>query len=204
MKIGRAALFADRLLRYEARNHSPMYDTWLGFRHAFVEAFCPENEAVDARMRLESPPYFQGRRSVDAYVDEFQDLVDTSGYADKLTIVVKFRRGLSQAIQDKIAESGSDCPAHDDVKGWYRVARLFDSNRLANEAFNSSTKGRTTAQAPYMPRPAVSRPPFVPFPQAFPWTWTLSGPRGWPVLAIVAAPWGISPGIAPRGTTSAT
>jgi len=163
MKIGRAALFADRLLRYEARNHSPMYDTWLGFRHAFVEAFCPENEAVDARMRLESTHYFQGRRSVDAYVDEFQDLVDTSGYADKLTIVVKFRRGLSQAIQDKIAESGSDCPAHDDVKGWYRVARLFDSNRLANEAFNSSTKGRTTAQAPYMPRPAVSRPPFVPF-----------------------------------------
>jgi hypothetical protein len=139
-----------------------MYDTWLGFCHAFMEVFCPEKKAVDARMHLKSTHYFQGQRSVDAYVDEFQDLVDTSGYADKLTIVVKFC-GLSQAIQDKIAKSGSDCPAHDNVKGWYRVARLFDSNRLVNEAFNSSTKGCTTTQASYMPHMAVSRPPFVPF-----------------------------------------
>jgi Zinc knuckle/Retrotransposon gag protein len=163
LKHGRAALFADRLLRFEARNFSPMYDTWLGFRQAFIEAFCPENEAVDARMRLESTHYFQGRRSVDAYIDEFQDLVDLSGYADKLTIVVKFRRGLSQAIQDKIAESGNDCPAHDDPKSWYRVARLFDRNRLANEAFNSSTRGRATVQAPFAPRQPAPRPSFVPF-----------------------------------------
>jgi Zinc knuckle/Retrotransposon gag protein len=163
LKHGRAALFADRMLRFEARNHSPMYDTWPGFRNAFVEAFCPENEAMDARMRLESSSYFQGRRSVDAYIDEFQDLVDLSGYTDKLTIVVKFRRGLSQTIQDKIAESGNDCPDHDDPKGWYRVARLFDRNRLANDAFNSSMKGRATTQAPFTPRQTVSRPPFIPF-----------------------------------------
>jgi len=163
MKLGRASLFADRVLRHETRHHSPAYDTWLGFRNAFVEAFCPENEALDARMCLESPRYHQGRRTVDAYIDEFQDLVDLSGYVDKLTMVVKFRRGLSQAIQDKIAESGNDCPAHDDIKGWYRVARLFDRNRLANEAFNSSMRGRTTAQASYTPRQPISRPPFVPF-----------------------------------------
>ena len=163
LKHGRAALFADRLLRFEAKHFSPMYDTWLGFRQAFVEAFCPENEAGDARMRLESTHYFQGRRSVDAYIDEFQDLVDVSGYVDRLTIVVKFRRGLSQAIQDKIAESGNDCPAHDDPRGWYRVARLFDRNRLANEAFNSSMRGRTSTQVPFAPRQPVSRPPFVPF-----------------------------------------
>ena len=160
MKLGRAATFADRLLRYEARTHYPKYDTWFGFRIAFMEAFCPENEAVDARMRLESTHYFQGRRSVDAYIDEFQDLVDISGYADKLTIVVKFRRGLSQVIQDKIAESGNDCPAHDDPNGWYRVARLFDSNRLANEAFHSSAIRRSAPLAPRQPFPSR---PFVPF-----------------------------------------
>jgi hypothetical protein len=41
-------------------------------------------------MCLESDHYFQGKRTVDAYVDEFEDLIDLSGYSDDLAIVLKF------------------------------------------------------------------------------------------------------------------
>jgi hypothetical protein len=94
MKGGRAAVWADRTIRYEQNNGFPRFISWNDFAAAFGDAFFPENEAVDARMKLESAQYFQGKRSVDAYVDEFEDLVELSGYTDKLTIVVKFRRGL--------------------------------------------------------------------------------------------------------------
>jgi hypothetical protein len=151
MKSGRAAVWADRIIRYEQKNGSPRFSSWADFSAAFKGAFFPENEAVDARMKLESGQYFQSRRSVDAYVDEFEDLVELSGYSDKLTMVVKFRRGLSSTIQDKIAEMGKDRPGDDDPEGWYTAARMFDQNRRANEAFNSSTARRPPPATPSTP-----------------------------------------------------
>jgi hypothetical protein len=58
-------------------------------------------------MRLESEHYFQGRRTVDMYVDEFSDLIDLSGYSDPLAIVINFaeasmpphRTGLRNLVQ---------------------------------------------------------------------------------------------------------
>jgi hypothetical protein len=70
--------------------------------------FCPENEATTALMRLESNWYYQGKRNVEAYIDEFKDLIDLSGYTDPIAIVLKFCRGLNQTTQDRIAESGTD------------------------------------------------------------------------------------------------
>jgi hypothetical protein len=52
--------------------------------------FCPENEATSALMHLKSDRYFQGQRNVEAYIDEFKDLVDMSGYTDPIAIVLKF------------------------------------------------------------------------------------------------------------------
>jgi hypothetical protein len=46
-------------------------------------------------MRLESDQYYQGKWNVVAYIDEFKDLVDLSGYTDPIAILLKFRRGLS-------------------------------------------------------------------------------------------------------------
>lgn len=143
MKGGRAAVWADRIVRYDSNNATPRFATWDLFASAFRSGFFPENEATDARMRLESSQYFQGKRSVDAYVDEFEDLIELSGYTDKLNTVVKFRRGLQPAIQDKIAETGKDRPGDDDPEGWYGSARMFDQNRRANEAFHSSATRRT-------------------------------------------------------------
>jgi len=142
MKGDRAATFADRVLRFEARELAPRFETWNEFRETFVETFCPENAATEAIMRLESIKYFQSKRSVDAYIDEFEDLVDVAGYTDNIAIVVKFRRGLDPRIQDKIAESGADRPADNDLVGWVKAARRFDANRIANEAFHAAAPRR--------------------------------------------------------------
>jgi hypothetical protein len=71
------------------------FASWSNFAEEFVSAFCPENEATTVLMRLESDCYFQGKWNVEAYIDEFKDLVDLSGYTDPIAIVLKFRRGLN-------------------------------------------------------------------------------------------------------------
>jgi hypothetical protein len=73
-------------------------------------------------MRLESDCYFQGKWNVKAYIDEFKDLVNLSGYTDPIAIVLKFRRGLNSTTQDRIAESGMDRPQDRDFDGWFIAA----------------------------------------------------------------------------------
>jgi hypothetical protein len=142
------ATWADRLICYETSMNHLRFGTWADFATTFRDSFFPKNEATDARMKLESTQYFQGKRSVDTYVDEFQDLIELSGYTDKLNTIVKFRHGLQPAIQDKIAEMGKDRPNDDDADGWYRTARMFDQNRCANKAFHSSATRRMPAGLP--------------------------------------------------------
>jgi hypothetical protein len=77
---------------------------------------------------FESDRYFQGQRNVEAYINEFKDLIDMSGYTDPIAIVLKFHRGLNAMTQDKIAESGTDRPRDNDHQGWYAAARQFDLN----------------------------------------------------------------------------
>jgi hypothetical protein len=86
------------------------FASWDKFREEFTVAFCPENEAMTALMRLESDHYFQGKWNVEAYIDEFKDLVDLSRYMDSIAIVLKFCRGLNPMTQDRIAESGTNRP----------------------------------------------------------------------------------------------
>jgi hypothetical protein len=104
------------------------FANWTDFTSEFMSTFCPENEATSALMRLESDHYFQGQRNVEAYIDEFKDLIDMSGYTDPITIVLKFRRGLNATTQDKIAESGTDRPRDNDHQGWYAATRRFNLN----------------------------------------------------------------------------
>lgn len=81
MKSGRAATFANRVLRNESNGLLP-YFTYAEFETAFIREFLPENEALQATLKIESTAYFQGTRDVDSYIDEFKDLVDVSGYTD--------------------------------------------------------------------------------------------------------------------------
>jgi hypothetical protein len=81
-------------------------------------------------MRLESDRYFQGKQNVEAYIDEFKDLVNLSGYTDPITIVLKFRRGLNSTTQVRIAESGADRPQDRDFDGWFKATQRLDPNGL--------------------------------------------------------------------------
>jgi hypothetical protein len=131
------------------------------FAEEFAATFCLENEATMALMRLESDRYYQGKRNVEAYIDEFKDLVDLSGYTDPIAIVLKFHRGLNSTTRDRIAESGTDRLGDTDSNGWFKAARCLDLNRLANEASHLATRCPPTHSAP--PATTHSTPPHAPF-----------------------------------------
>ena len=63
---------------------------WADFEKEFQKDFTPLNDEAVAVNTLEGTSYFQGRCSVDDYLDQFHDLVEDSGYTDKKTLVVKF------------------------------------------------------------------------------------------------------------------
>jgi hypothetical protein len=112
------------------------FASWDEFREEFTAAFCPENKATTALMRLESDQYFQGKQNIEVYIDGFKDLVDLSRYTDPIAIVLKFRHGLNLMTQDRIAESGTDRPQDRDFDGWFKAARCLDLNRLTSKAFH--------------------------------------------------------------------
>jgi hypothetical protein len=138
MKTGRAALFTQRVIHYRVANGMPKFNTWDKFRSVFIAKFCPKNETGLALARLETEKYYQGKRSVDEYVDEFKELIEQAGYDQGLTIVVKFRRGLNKDIQDVIANIPISRPSDDHPQAWYDAAIQADENRTANDLFHSN------------------------------------------------------------------
>ena len=81
-----------------------------------------------ALARLETSAYYQNRRSVDEYIDEFKDLIDRAGYSEGLAIVTKLRRGLQRDIQDLIAQLPMGCPDDDEPEEWYAAAIRIAEN----------------------------------------------------------------------------
>src|SRR5277367_8961 len=156
MKTGRAALWAAHIFRWEEDNPgSVKFANWDKFREEFRTEFCPVHVDQAAINRLKSVAYFQSKRSVDDYIDEFLDLISEAGYTDPKTIVVKFRRGLEPRIQDAIATMTSRRPS-DIVPGeWYKAAKSIDQNRATNEAFRSSYRSLTFIPSQPSPRPQI-------------------------------------------------
>lgn len=161
MKEGRAAKWAARIFRWEEDHPgSRQFADWQSFCDSFKTEFCPSHTDIAAINRLESVAYFQNKRSVDEYLDEFLDLITEAGYTDPKTIVVKFRRGLEPRIQDAIATMTSGRPADEVPAQWYNASRTLDQNRATNEAFRSSY--RPPNPIPSHPRqsvPGIVRPP---------------------------------------------
>jgi hypothetical protein len=85
-----AATFSKRIVRQEMRTGVMAFADWTDFTSEFMSTFRPENEATSVLMCLESDHYFQGQRNVEAYIDEFKDLIDMSGYTNPIAIVLKF------------------------------------------------------------------------------------------------------------------
>jgi len=148
MKTDRAYMFANRTLRCEGITKLPRFRTWAEFRAEFIKEFFPRNETQRAITRLETTAYFQGKGSVDDYIDKFKDLIDLSGYTDGLAIVVKFRRGLDPEVQNYIANMMEGRPEDDDIEGWYSAASRCDENRAANAAFHSSSRSPFSTRFP--------------------------------------------------------
>jgi hypothetical protein len=125
----------------------------------FISKFCPKNEAMVALTKLESTQYYQGRKSVDDYIDEFLELVEEAGYSDGLSIVMKFRKGLDQDLQDRIAEMVQGRPDDDDPEEWYAAAWVLDANRAANQAFHGMQRVVAFTPTSQTPFPAPRAPP---------------------------------------------
>jgi hypothetical protein len=93
MKSGWAGRWAAREFKYEAasRYGRLRFLDWVDFEDEFHKDFLPLNVEATAMNVLEMSAYFQGKWTVDDYLDQFQDLVYDSRYTDPKTIVVKFR-----------------------------------------------------------------------------------------------------------------
>jgi hypothetical protein len=94
---------------------------------------------------------------MEAYIDEFKDLIDLSTYTDPIAIILKFHRGLNLTTQDHITESGTDRLGDMDFNDWFKAAQHLDLNRLTNEAFHLASRRPLTHSAP--PATTHSTPP---------------------------------------------
>jgi hypothetical protein len=159
-KADRAARFSNKVLRMEAKGRGPYFSDWSAFSETFMDLFCPKNEQLTALTKLEGTGWYQARDSVEEYIDRFQELIDIAEYDDDKTIVIKFRKGLDPAIQNKVALLGDGTPDFDDPEGWYAAARKVARNREANEAFVESNKNALRTST----RPPNSAPRLVPGP----------------------------------------
>jgi hypothetical protein len=144
MNQGQAQKWANRVYHWEAvpaNIGNPHFVDWDEFCSRFRTEFFPLHSDAVATNKLEATSYFQGRRMVDDYLDEFRDLISDSGYADPKTIVVKFRRGLNPSIVDAVAIMASGRPDDLDLEAWFEAAIRFNQNQAANAAFQSAHFG---------------------------------------------------------------
>ena len=94
--------------------------------------------------RLESHQYYQGKHSVDEYIDEFEELIEKAEYTDGLAIVMKFQQGLNPSIQTHIALMLEGHPKEDQPSDWYTAARVVALTCAANKVFQAPRTTLTT------------------------------------------------------------
>jgi hypothetical protein len=154
MNQGRAQRWANRVYHWEAipaNAGSSHFVDWDDFHSRFRAEFFPLHSDAVVTNKLENTTYFQGRRSVDDYLDDIRDLISESGYSDLKTIVVKFRRGLNPGIANTVATMAAGRPDDLDPEAWYEAAIRIDQNQAANAAF------RSAHQPAFQPKPLTTR-----------------------------------------------
>ena len=88
----------DLTICYKTKYDSLHYGSWDAFQKVFIETFCPENESTHALMHLESDRYFQGKRTVNTYVNEFEDLNSLHNGSIKTALQMKPSTPLEPSI----------------------------------------------------------------------------------------------------------
>jgi hypothetical protein len=140
MKSGRALTYANQVTRHTEVEGVLPYASWTEFWKELEDRFLPLDESEEAMNLLETDKYFQGRRTVDDYCDQFQDLIDHAEYTDGKQIVMKFRKGLEGTIADAVATLKEGRPADNDPNAWMKAAKDIARQRIRNEAFNTSIR----------------------------------------------------------------
>jgi hypothetical protein len=140
MKGGRALTFVNQVTRHTEIEGMLPYEDWTVFWKELEDRFLPLDESEEAMNLLETEKYFQGRRTVDDYCDQFQDLVDHAGYGEGKQVVMKFRKGLEATIADAVATMKEGRPKDDDLKAWIRTAKDIARERVRNDAFNTAAR----------------------------------------------------------------
>src|SRR3981189_741726 len=152
MSLGRAAKFSARVMRHLSNTSTPLFTDFASFKRYFVANFCPVDEEMTAALALHDDHYFQGKRSVDEYVDEFTDLLEDTGMKDGLHVVLMFKKGLDAGIRRRIAEMVDGRPNNKKLAEWILAAQRIERNTMADKRFASiiNRPTRTT------PQPAVA------------------------------------------------
>jgi len=140
MKTGHANCWATHKFELEMKTGHLCFIDWLDFKEEFRKDFLPLDTEATAVNTLETSTYFQGKCSVDDYLDAFKDLIEDSGYTDPKTIVIKFRRGLDCQISAILAGMAMERPSDTDPNVWFRLTVQMDQNCAADEAFQASHK----------------------------------------------------------------
>ena len=122
MKAGCAGRWANHEFEHEVKSGHLRFIDWVNFEEEFRKKFMPLDSEAAAVNVLETTSYFQGRRSVDDYLNQFKDLIEDSSYSDPKMIVVKFCRGLDHRISTALAGMTYGRPADTDPEAWFRLA----------------------------------------------------------------------------------
>ncbi|PPQ86407.1 hypothetical protein CVT24_004677 [Panaeolus cyanescens] len=173
MTADRAGKWTDRVYTWERQNPgTPRFATWEDFETAFKREFFPRDPEQVAMNRLDTEAYWQRGRTLDAYLDEFYDLVCDANLEDQQTLVRRFRRGLKPSVQTEIATRYKDKPADDNLEAWIEAARCIEDSHAANAAFlglPAPSKPFATAATPrrHVSNPHVSFASATRAPQTF-------------------------------------
>jgi len=161
MKTGRANRWATREFEQEAKAGHLHFINWLDFEEEFQKDFMPLDLESAAINVLEMTAYFQGKRTVDDYLDQFRDLIYNSRYTDPKTVVVKFRQGLRK-------------PGSVSQSGWIKTARQMRHSTSLTD--NPTSRLPRRAALWQCPDPSRLHPPHASptptRPQATPSRWT--------------------------------
>ena len=138
MKSSRAGRWAAWKFEHESKSGTLRFIDWLDFEQEFQKDSTPLNAEAAAVNMLETTAYFQGKQTVDDYLDQFHDLIYDSGYSNPKTIVVKFCRGLDRQIATALTGMAFSRPSDTDPDAWFKLVVQMDQNRAADEAFQAS------------------------------------------------------------------
>ena len=154
MREGRANHFAQRAIAAFGRRQAYQWADWPAFETVFRQEFFPVDEETQALLTLEGTGYFQGKRSMDDYIDMFEELVDRANMTDEQSRILKFRRGLDSKLEEKIYTSQHPPKT---FKDWKEDARRYAMAHIQAAQFRNAQQHPSAPVPPRLPAIAIGK-----------------------------------------------